>query len=209
VIADRGWDGLVVRIATRGRRFEARRSATVTAAPASRGTTSSPSRRARLAGLECLSGIPGWSGATPIQNVGAYGQEVADTIRAVTVLERAQRRVHELPADACGFGYRDSAFKRAPDRARGPGRDVRAAPGGAPRSATASSPRRSAGVARRRWRSRARRAGAAPAEIDGDRRRRSEPAQRRIVLHEPDRVGRAGDSVAARAVALGAIARGR
>jgi UDP-N-acetylmuramate dehydrogenase len=95
-------------------------------------------------------------GATPIQNVGAYGQEVADTIRAVTVLERAQRRVHELPADACGFGYRDSAFKRAPDPPRGPGRDVRAAPGGAPRSATASSPRRSAGARGRRWRRRAR-----------------------------------------------------
>ncbi|MDX8153580.1 UDP-N-acetylmuramate dehydrogenase [Patulibacter brassicae] len=64
-----------------------------------------------LAGIECLSGIPGATGATPIQNVGAYGQEVADTIVAVRVLDRRTGEVRELPAEACGFAYRDSAFK--------------------------------------------------------------------------------------------------
>ena len=67
-----------------------------------------------LAGLECLSGIPGLAGATPIQNVGAYGQEVADTITSVRVYDRQQRRVTEMPAAACGFGYRTSFFKRTP-----------------------------------------------------------------------------------------------
>ena len=67
-----------------------------------------------LAGLECLSGIPGLAGATPIQNVGAYGQEVADTITSVRVYDRQQRRVTEMPPAACGFGYRTSFFKRTP-----------------------------------------------------------------------------------------------
>ena len=67
-----------------------------------------------LAGLECLSGIPGLAGATPIQNVGAYGQEVADTITSVRVYDRQQHRVTEMPAAACRFGYRTSFFKRTP-----------------------------------------------------------------------------------------------
>jgi UDP-N-acetylmuramate dehydrogenase len=70
---------------------------------------------ADLAGLECLSGIPGLAGATPIQNVGAYGQEVAETITGVRVYDRAQDRVAELAPAECGFGYRTSAFKRDPD----------------------------------------------------------------------------------------------
>jgi UDP-N-acetylmuramate dehydrogenase len=69
-----------------------------------------------LAGLECLSGIPGLVGATPIQNVGAYGQEVAQTICAVRVLDRATLEVHELEPSQCGFGYRTSVFKRDPER---------------------------------------------------------------------------------------------
>jgi UDP-N-acetylmuramate dehydrogenase len=68
---------------------------------------------ADLAGLECLSGIPGLSGATPIQNVGAYGQEVADTITRVRAYDRATAEVMELAAADCGFGYRTSAFKRS------------------------------------------------------------------------------------------------
>jgi UDP-N-acetylmuramate dehydrogenase len=67
---------------------------------------------ADLAGLECLSGIPGLTGATPIQNVGAYGQEVADTITRVRAYDRATDEVVDLPAAGCGFGYRTSAFKR-------------------------------------------------------------------------------------------------
>jgi UDP-N-acetylmuramate dehydrogenase len=67
---------------------------------------------ADLAGLECLSGIPGLAGATPIQNVGAYGQEVADTITRVRAYDRDRAEVVELAAGDCGFGYRTSAFKR-------------------------------------------------------------------------------------------------
>jgi UDP-N-acetylmuramate dehydrogenase len=64
-----------------------------------------------LSGIECLSGIPGSAGATPIQNVGAYGQEVAETIRTVRVLDRRTGAVAELGAGDCGFAYRTSAFK--------------------------------------------------------------------------------------------------
>jgi UDP-N-acetylmuramate dehydrogenase len=68
-----------------------------------------------LAGLECLAGIPGSAGATPIQNVGAYGQEVADTITSIRVYDRAAAEVRELPAAECGFGYRTSRFKHRDD----------------------------------------------------------------------------------------------
>jgi UDP-N-acetylmuramate dehydrogenase len=68
---------------------------------------------ADLAGLECLSGIPGLAGATPIQNVGAYGQEVADTITRVRAYDRDRSEVVELAAGDCGFGYRTSSFKQS------------------------------------------------------------------------------------------------
>ncbi|HZN20567.1 MAG TPA: UDP-N-acetylmuramate dehydrogenase [Micromonosporaceae bacterium] len=67
-------------------------------------------------GLECLSGIPGSAGATPIQNVGAYGQEVAETIESVRVYDRVTGEVLVLPPAACGFAYRTSVFKHS-DRA--------------------------------------------------------------------------------------------
>jgi UDP-N-acetylmuramate dehydrogenase len=67
-----------------------------------------------LSGIECLSGIPGSVGATPIQNVGAYGQEVSDTIISVRVLDRRSGEVVELAPEECGFGYRTSRFKREP-----------------------------------------------------------------------------------------------
>ena len=65
------------------------------------------------AGLEALSGIPGRVGAAPIQNVGAYGQEVAQTVGWVRALDRSTRDVVLLGPDECGFGYRDSVFKRS------------------------------------------------------------------------------------------------
>src|SRR5437588_9347103 len=64
-------------------------------------------------GIECLSGIPGSAGATPIQNVGAYGQEVAETIHAVRVYDRVLDRDLVLPPAGCGFGYRTSRFKHS------------------------------------------------------------------------------------------------
>jgi UDP-N-acetylmuramate dehydrogenase len=69
-----------------------------------------------LAGMEALSGIPGSTGATPIQNVGAYGQEVAQTITAVRVYDRQEKAERTLTPAACGFAYRDSRLKREPGR---------------------------------------------------------------------------------------------
>src|ERR1051326_2116001 len=63
------------------------------------------------AGVKCLSGIPGSAGATPIQNVGAYGQDVAETIRVVRAYDRRAGEVVTLAPAQCGFGYRHSAFK--------------------------------------------------------------------------------------------------
>jgi UDP-N-acetylmuramate dehydrogenase len=74
-----------------------------------------------LAGLECLSGIPGRAGATPIQNVGAYGQEVAERIVSVRVYDRDRGTVADLAAADCGFGYRTSAFKRSLQMVPAPG----------------------------------------------------------------------------------------
>ena len=62
------------------------------------------------AGLECLSGIPGTVGGTPVQNVGAYGQEVSETIREVRVLDRRSGEIATFSNEACGFGYRSSLF---------------------------------------------------------------------------------------------------
>ena len=67
-------------------------------------------------GLEALSGIPGLTGATPMQNVGAYGQEVADTLARVRAYDRRARRVDVIAAGDCGFGYRTSRFKAEPGR---------------------------------------------------------------------------------------------
>jgi len=118
VVGDAGFDGLVVRIATRGLRFDT--SGDEVHVSAAAGEPWDPlvaeAVGRALGGIECLSGIPGLVGATPIQNVGAYGQEVAETIRTVRVLERRTWQRRELPADDCGFGYRDSAFKHDPER---------------------------------------------------------------------------------------------
>ncbi|MEZ5186743.1 MAG: UDP-N-acetylmuramate dehydrogenase [Candidatus Nanopelagicales bacterium] len=65
-------------------------------------------------GIEALSGVPGSAGATPVQNVGAYGQEVAETIAGLRVLDRRSGEVTTWPAGRAGFGYRDSVFKRHP-----------------------------------------------------------------------------------------------
>ncbi len=67
-------------------------------------------------GIEALSGIPGSVGATPIQNVGAYGQEVAQTIASVRVYDRYDRKIRTIAAADCGFTYRSSRFKAEPNR---------------------------------------------------------------------------------------------
>jgi UDP-N-acetylmuramate dehydrogenase len=115
VIADEGFAGAVVRMRTRGIELTADgdRVRVTAAAGESWDALVQRSITAGLSGIECLSGIPGLVGATPIQNVGAYGQEVAQTITAVRVYDRVRRQTTELSAAECGFGYRDSSFKRA------------------------------------------------------------------------------------------------
>ena len=63
-----------------------------------------------LCGIECLSGIPGWVGATPVQNVGAYGQEASDVIASVRVYDQHSASIAEMAAADCGFEYRTSVF---------------------------------------------------------------------------------------------------
>jgi UDP-N-acetylmuramate dehydrogenase len=115
VIADDGFPGTVVHVATRGiRRDPDGDSVLLTVAAGEDWDTVVAGTVADgLAGLECLSGIPGLAGATPIQNVGAYGQEVAQTLVAVRGYDRERGEVADLAAAECGFGYRTSAFKRS------------------------------------------------------------------------------------------------
>jgi UDP-N-acetylmuramate dehydrogenase len=120
VIADEGLDALVIRIGLRGRkvRDEGEDDIELTAAagePWDDVVAYSVGRG--WAGLECLSGIPGLVGAAPIQNVGAYGQDVSETLARVRVYDRISREAVTIPAEECGFAYRDSMFKSvAPDR---------------------------------------------------------------------------------------------
>jgi UDP-N-acetylmuramate dehydrogenase len=121
VVADSGWLGLVLRIAIGG----------ITSPNTSNPATNDAPGNAVLfsvgagvnwddfvaqavvqncAGVECLSGIPGSVGGTPVQNVGAYGQEVADTIESVRALDLKDDRIVVLPNPACGFRYRTSIF---------------------------------------------------------------------------------------------------
>jgi UDP-N-acetylmuramate dehydrogenase len=114
VVADEGFPGTVVRVATRGVARDG--GALEIAAGEAWDPLVADCVAAGLAGVECLAGIPGSVGATPIQNVGAYGQEVAETIVAVRVLDRVRDTVEELDPPACAFTYRSSAFKRHPGR---------------------------------------------------------------------------------------------
>jgi len=69
-------------------------------------------------GVECLSGIPGTAGAAPVQNIGAYGQQLSDSLLYIGVLDRRDGTRQWLPADRCGFGYRRSIFNVGPDAGR-------------------------------------------------------------------------------------------
>jgi UDP-N-acetylmuramate dehydrogenase len=109
VVADAGVDGLVVRIATRGVERDGARL--TVAAGEDWDALAAMCVAEGLQGFECLSGIPGSVGATPIQNVGAYGQEVAETVESVRVLDRASGEVVDMSPAGCGFVYRGSVFK--------------------------------------------------------------------------------------------------
>jgi UDP-N-acetylmuramate dehydrogenase len=114
VVADAGFPGTVVHITSRGVREDG--NALEVAAGEPWDPLVARCVDAGLAGFECLSGIPGSVGATPIQNVGAYGQEVAETIVSVRAYDRELDMVLTVGAGECGFSYRSSAFKRTPGR---------------------------------------------------------------------------------------------
>ena len=135
VVADEGVDALVIHVAIRGLSARGAGGGVVVTAAAGEpwdGVVSYCVDRG-WAGVECLSGIPGLVGATPIQNVGAYGQEVGETIVAVRALDRARGEVVTLTAEECGFAYRDSALKSgAPERYAVLAVTYRLVPGGRP-----------------------------------------------------------------------------
>jgi UDP-N-acetylmuramate dehydrogenase len=115
VVADSGWPGLVLKIALHGieQQTAPEQDGKIlfdVGAGESWDRFVSHAVQARCAGVECLSGIPGSVGGTPVQNVGAYGQEVAETIISVQVLDLKDGQVRELCREACGFGYRSSIF---------------------------------------------------------------------------------------------------
>jgi UDP-N-acetylmuramate dehydrogenase len=114
VAPDEGWPGEVVAVRTRG---VERSGATLTVqAGEDWDRLVAYTVADGLAGIEALSGIPGSTGATPVQNVGAYGQEVAQTITAVRVYDRAEKSERALTPAECGFAYRDSRLKQEPGR---------------------------------------------------------------------------------------------
>jgi UDP-N-acetylmuramate dehydrogenase len=119
VVADEGVDATVVRVLTRGVTTDADlcSGAMVTVAAGepwdelvARAVTEG------WVGIEALSGIPGSTGATPVQNVGAYGQDVAQTIASVRTYDRYDRRIRTFAASDCDFSYRHSRFKAEPMR---------------------------------------------------------------------------------------------
>ncbi|MFD8533437.1 UDP-N-acetylmuramate dehydrogenase [Streptosporangium canum] len=114
VVSDEGFDGLVVRVASRGIEVDGDR-VTVQAGEDWDALVARTVAEGR-SGIECLSGIPGLVGSTPIQNVGAYGQEVSQTITGVRVYDRTSGEVSDLAAGECGFAYRHSAFKEEAGR---------------------------------------------------------------------------------------------
>jgi UDP-N-acetylmuramate dehydrogenase len=113
LIADSGFDGLVIHLALRGITVESEdRYAMVKVAAGEPWDAFVEHAVANgWAGIECLSGIPGSTGATPIQNVGAYGQEVAETIARVEALDRTTGKVVGFTDGECRFAYRSSLFK--------------------------------------------------------------------------------------------------
>ncbi|MFE7463667.1 UDP-N-acetylmuramate dehydrogenase [Streptomyces sp. NPDC057499] len=114
VIGDKGFDGTALRIATKG--FALHGTSLELAAGEVWTDAVARTVEAGLAGIECLAGIPGSAGATPIQNVGAYGQEVASTITEVVAYDRRAGETVTIPNADCAFSYRHSRFKAEPDR---------------------------------------------------------------------------------------------
>ena len=113
VVGDAGWPGLVVRVAsnTITREDSEGEQLLTVAAGVTWDELVAATVADGLAGLETMSGIPGLTGATPVQNVGAYGCEVADVLTGLRVYDRLSRAVEHWAPERCGFGFRTSAFK--------------------------------------------------------------------------------------------------
>jgi UDP-N-acetylmuramate dehydrogenase len=117
VVSDDGFDGTVVLVGTRHIDKHGAGDGALELTVAAGEPWDELVERTVAAGfgeLAALSGIPGLAGATPVQNVGAYGQEIASVVRSVRVLDRGTGKVSELATAECGFGYRDSRFKQDP-----------------------------------------------------------------------------------------------
>lgn len=108
VVSDRGFDGLVLQIALKGISIDS--GSVIASAGENWDSLIARCIEKNLAGIECLSGIPGSVGGTPVQNVGAYGQEVSETIVTVRCYDRTANSVVELSNADCGFAYRSSVF---------------------------------------------------------------------------------------------------
>jgi len=112
VISDRGWNGLVLHIGIQGLHQSTAGGKMIFDVGAGMDWDEFVAQAVSLncAGVECLSGIPGSVGGTPVQNVGAYGQEVSETIASVVAFDLAENRVRELTGAECEFRYRASIF---------------------------------------------------------------------------------------------------
>lgn len=112
IVADQGWPGLTLKVAISGIRERCEGSKILFCVGAGeewdRFVAHAVARN--CAGVECLSGIPGSVGGTPVQNVGAYGQEVSQTIDSVLTFDRKHSQIRELSGQACAFSYRSSIF---------------------------------------------------------------------------------------------------
>jgi UDP-N-acetylmuramate dehydrogenase len=114
VVGDGGFRGVVARVRSHGIDVHEERDRVVVDVAAGESWDELVARATEegWTGVACISGVPGLVGATPIQNVGAYGQEVSETIVSVRVFDRAAGAFVDMSAGACGFGYRASVFKR-------------------------------------------------------------------------------------------------
>ncbi len=112
VVSDAGWPGLVLKVGIGGTEEHLENGKVLFEVGAGEDWDKLVARvvAQNCAGIECLSGIPGSVGGTPVQNVGAYGQEVAETIRAILAFDLRDNQIRELCNEACGFSYRTSIF---------------------------------------------------------------------------------------------------
>lgn len=120
LLSDKGFDGLVVRYKKKSIRFEEKNGNVIVDAGAGNNWDDlvKEAVKRNLQGIECLSGIPGSVGAAPIQNIGAYGQELKDTFVKLTTYDIKQRKFVIFNKNDCDFSYRESIFKKPENRGR-------------------------------------------------------------------------------------------